>query len=235
MRQSPQSLGVSINLKKEELNVLMNMRASLQTIKHIVLCTGLIIGILGYVPTAMAAVGGTPAYQVEPVSFQWIDASTGTKQTTATSIPIGFNFQYYGVTYNSLAVEGRGFLTMGPYDPSYKAYAPIMPYFDGWLEGFATGGGIFTKLEGSAPNRKFTVSWIDTSLWNLGSCDDSDCSFIYYGKMSFQVTLHEGSNDIVYRYLDVIASDEASAGYTNHDNGVTATVGWQRPIAVTPP
>ena len=204
----------------------------LQAIKRIMLCVGFMLGIYSGIPTAVAASGGTSAYQVQAIPFQWDDATTGTKQTTETLIPIGFNFQYYGVTYSSLAIGDEGYLTMGKYEPFYNPYVnaqttPIMPYYDGIISSYPTspGGGVYTKLEGSAPNRQFTVSWIDSIYVEvLNDCGDV-CTTFYFGKVSFQVTLFEGSNDIVFRYLDVTASDEASAGFTNHDNGVTARVG----------
>lgn len=205
--------------------MLGNIRNGIRTSMHTLVCTGLLIGSLMYSASAMAAVGGTPAYRVQSVPFQWIDATTGTRQSTGTVIPIGFDFHYYGATYNTLAI-GMGFLTMGTYEPSFGAQTtPVMPYMDGALAGFAPGGGVYTTLDGNAPNRRFTVSWIDASFVQISNICDDVCPTYYFGKASFQVTMYEGSNDIVFRYLDVIASDEASPGYDNHDNGANARVG----------
>ena len=175
--------------------------------------------------SAIAVVGGTPAYQVESVPFQWIDATTGTAQNRQVTLPIGFNFRYYDQTFNTLAVMTEGYLAMGRFE--YSDYTPrIMPYLDYSMD---IGGpnSIYTKLEGASPNRQFTVAWIDLTHQGGVTCGDqfdSLCDYIYFGKVSFQVTLYEGSNDIVFRYLDVVASDEGGANFTNRDNGRTATV-----------
>lgn len=184
--------------------------------------------VLGFLfSSAVAAVGGTPAYQVESVPFQWIDATTGTVQESQVTLPIGFNFRYYDNYFSTLAVMAEGFLAMGMFGYSYNH--KIMPYLDYSMRLRNPTSRIYTKLEGTSPNQRFTVSWVDLSYGNVICYDqylyeDVYCEWIYFGKVSFQVTLYEGSNDIVFRYLDVVASDEASANFTNRDNGRTATV-----------
>lgn len=186
------------------------------------------VGVCSYLPAAISATGGAPAYQVQTIPFNWIDATQATKQATQTLIPIGFNFNYYGVTYERLAIRG-GDLILGTFDPDapFSQVTAISPHLDWYLYAYPLsepGRGVYTKLEGSAPNRQFTVSWIDASFVEYLPCEDEYCPTALFGKVSFQATLYEGSNDIVFRYLDLIASDEAGAGYTNHDNRATARV-----------
>ena len=91
----------------------VNVRAGMQMmIKRLVISTGVVFGIIG-APSTLAA-GGTPAYQVESVAFQWIDATAGIKQQAGIAIPIGFDFQFYGETFNSLAILETGVIVLGP-------------------------------------------------------------------------------------------------------------------------
>ena len=118
---------------------------------------------------------------------------------------------------------------MGSFDPNarFSQVTAISPHLDVALYAYPLsepGRGVYTKLEGSAPNRQFTVSWIDASFVEYFPCQGDYCPTALFGRVSFQATLYEGSNDIVFRYLDLIASDEAGAGYANHDNRITARV-----------
>lgn len=189
-------------------------------------------------------------YGVESVPFQWIDATTGVRQRTEAAIPIGFDFNFYGVPYSSLGISMQGALVMGrdwpssfsnPYpapDPPiiYNTSLPdptepnnvIAPFWDAWLLTFRLSslgeGAVYTLLEGSTPNRRFTVSWIDVT-YPVNLCPGVNCD--PFGTGSFQVTLYEGSNDIVFRYLDVDFASASGDPATYYTVGVENSDGTQ--------
>lgn len=176
-------------------------------------------------------------YGVESVPFQWIDATTGARQQTGTSIPIGFDFNFYGVPYNSLSATIQGALILGGlwtepyvynagglYLTSFGPAAPnnvIAPFWDIYLDTYS--GAMYTLLEGSAPNRRFTISWNDITFPEY--CSGNGC--FPYDTGSFQATLYEGSNDIVYRYLDVAFGGAAGDPGTFYTVGVENSDGTQ--------
>lgn len=192
----------------------------LHPIKRIALCAALSLTGYGFSSTAMA-VGGTPAYEVEPASFQWIDAS---QLAPTTSMPIGFNFVFYGVTHTSLTISSTGFLKLGSNVATPNNI--IAPF---WSSEFYTSPNerIYMRADGAAPNRRLTISWINLAYRTPFDPDCGYCEPGVFGSVSFQATLHEGSNDIVYRYLDTIANDEGLS--QDVDNGKTAWVGVRNP------
>ena len=209
------------------VHVKIDMKGYFQTIKCTMLCAGLAIGVVGQVSTAIAAVGGTPAYQVESVPFQWVDATTGIKQPTRTAIPIGFDFGFYGEAFNSLAILESGVIVLGS-DPNAVLASRIKVFQDSSLVLYYPSSAIYTRLEGTAPNRRLTISWVDMAYFSQYYCPSDTCIDplveSYYGKGTFQTTLHEGSNDIVFRYQDVVFTDGPGTAIFNPDYGATAAV-----------
>ena len=201
-------------------------REGLLTIKRMALCAGLLIGVVGQVSTAIAAVGGTPAYRVEAVPFQWNDTANGVKQQTGTTIPIGFDFQFYGETFSSLAIFETGELVLGP-DANAVTASRILVYRDS-LALYYPSSGLYTLLEGTAPNRRLTISWVDMAYFVRSYCTSDTCNEppvdTYFGKGTFQATLYEGSNDIIFRYQDSVFTDGPGTVLLNPDYGANAIV-----------
>lgn len=184
-----------------------------QKIKPVALCVGLMFASHAVLSTASAA-GGTPAYEVETTSFQWIDASTA---PAAGPVSIGFGFNFYGVTYNTLSIDTHGRLRLG------TGFAHTISPLHSSEFYPSPNQRIYTLTDGAAPNRRFTVSWINLAYATYVDAD-CGCSPDPFGSVSFQVTLYEGSNDIVFRYLDTIANDEGPYQQPV-DNGKAAWVG----------
>lgn len=154
------------------------------------------------------------------VDFNWIDATVGTayalSDESGVSVPIGFAFDYYGQQHEQLTIRDNGFVQFGPSTgyltwinmPIPTSSIPnnfIAPYWDDLNPG--VGGQIYTLTEGVAPNRRFTVAWVDVPHYNVG------------GAITFEVTLYEGSNEIVMQYLDTVF------GSLPFDSGRAATIG----------
>ena len=129
-----------------------------------------------------------------------------------TPLPLPFQVPVYSTPYSSAYVSSNGniqFLTANGGAPP-SACMPLaisgldrafIPYF-GDLRTDETGGGIFTAVVGSPPNRQFVIEWRTTYFQRSGSAN-------------FEVVLTEGSGT-----LSVIYG-------ANTDNGSMETSGIQ--------
>ena len=134
----------------------------------------------------------------------------------SSKLPIGFTFNYEGVTYDSLIAVSDGFLSFNAaaaststndLDNTAASRRPLIaPLWDD-LQGTSSGVASYLTT-GTAPNRVFTFEW---KRWD----------FDYYASnpsMSFQVKLYETSNAIEFRYSEepgaLSGSEDASIGLT---------------------
>jgi subtilisin family serine protease len=159
------------------------------------------------------------SYRYESVPFVWNDIVDGTRHAltgnSSVTIPIGFSFTFFGTAFSNVTISSNGFLAFNAAGATSFGNAPIptigspngivAPFWDDFNPG--VGGSVYSKLEGVAPNRRLTVSWVGVPHFSVG------------GAVSFEVILREGSDDIVFQYQDVVFG---TAGY---DFGASATVG----------
>lgn len=129
------------------------------------------------------------------------------------SIPIGFNFEYEGITYNYCKASSNSFLQFDTTQTSSRTTndldgvnEPILaPIWDD-NDGRATGGSFATYITtGTAPNRVFTMEWLNWE-WRYSSTSPT---------ISYQVILYEGSNVIEFVYRQesgTVSSGTASIG-----------------------
>jgi hypothetical protein len=68
----------------------------------------------------------------------------------------------------------------------------VAPYFDDLIQDLP-GGGVFTRVVGTAPNRQLIIQWKDSRR-----VDDNGDSID--GRITFETILYEGSNDIAFLY-----------------------------------
>lgn len=154
--------------------------------------------------------------------YNWIDATRGTALTLGDDdyeeIPIGFNFKFYGLDRSTVKVGSNGYLTFGAY-PSYFINIPIpsilqpndiiAPFWDDFNPSQA--GKVYYMLTGTAPNRVLTIEWYQVP------------HYLNIGAATFEVTLYESSNEILFQYQDVFFED------INYDAGMNATIGIEGP------
>ncbi len=157
--------------------------------------------------------------------FEWIDASSGTRLEISNVddgseiIALGFDFEFYEASYSEIVVDANGFLKFGNNDElSVYTNFPIpdnaipngfiAPYWDDLNPGALETANIYTLLEGAAPNRRLTIAWIEIPFYDEFNDD----------LVTFEVTLYEGSNDIVYQYGNVNSADSATIG-VEHSSG----------------
>ncbi|MEE9445787.1 MAG: S8 family serine peptidase [Cocleimonas sp.] len=165
-------------------------------------------------------------YRLNPEHpFEWIDATSGTRLDISNeddkteTIAIGFDFEFYGVPYSQVNIDSNGFLTFDndnnrshfsnraiPSNSQPNGF--IAPYWDDIDPRKSQTGNIYTLLEGSAPNQRLTIAWVETPLHNVNA--DSP--------VTFEVTLYEGSNEIIFQYGDDYMANSATIGI-EHQSG----------------
>ena len=115
-------------------------------------------------------------------------------------VPIGFNFNYWGNTYNSCIISSNGYVSFntgnangysswsinGGIPGNGPANAIMAPWQDINPSAFTSPTGVISyKTVGNAPNRIFIVEFRDINMFS--------CTNICYGA---QIHLYEGSNII---------------------------------------
>ena len=174
---------------------------------------------LGWLLLAAACLA-TPAvaqtYTVTSTAFTWDSVSTASGvsgddvASGAVTMGAGFSFPMGGVNYTQVYFNSNGLVTLGSATTSYTNVAlptstvPAVSLAAFWddLRSDVGGASINYGLSGSAPNRRFVISYNSVTLYANAST-----------KFKFQVALFEDGT-IEYRYDSM-------------DSGATATVGVQ--------
>jgi len=164
------------------------------------------------------------------VVYDWVDATDG-----GVSVPgggddqslgpfdIGFPFTFYGTAYTAFYLNTNGQVLFGSGSSALanvripNADTPnnfIAPFWDDLV---SEEGTMYYKLLGSAPHRRLVIEWADVRRYG-GS-----------GSLTFEVVLHEGSNQIVTQYhtLSGASADGESATVGIEDGGGTEGVEYQ--------
>ncbi len=136
-------------------------------------------------------------------------------QNVLTPIVLPFPITYYGRAFTNATVSSAGnlqfvggnFAAGGVCLPVSGFNNAIFPFWDN-LRTDLNGGGIYTSVSGTAPNRVFAIEWLATMVSSGAALD-------------FEVLLYEAQPrfDIIYGSLG--------------DPGTTATVGFQRDTGST--
>ena len=159
-------------------------------------------------------------------------SSTGILDFTedaAVTIPIGFPFTFYGVTYTTVSVATNGIITFGGADTGKFGGSvngatavnitttatpanlkTIAPFWHDWSFAFNGSDEALYYTAGAPGSRRLIVQW-DFAISYTGPSEDT---------VTFEVKLFEGSNNIEFHYEDTTLSDDPS-----RSNGNDATVG----------
>ena len=153
--------------------------------------------------------------------YEWIDASGGVQyylydDDFVTDIPLGFDFEFYGIPYNNVNIMSNGWLS---FITTSSWYPDIVPYNQaaGYFGAIAPFGGdlyppegqIFVLQTGLAPDRQTIIEYNHVS-W----C----CSGPPF--MTFQVILYERTNRIRFQYQDLSGNYPQAMGISNEDNTI---------------
>ena len=171
--------------------------------------------------TGTASGGNSGPYTCQDVSDGFIDATGGTLLPLSvddgfTPVNLPFSFPYFSSTHTQAFVSSNGFLTLGS---SSGANIPnnvtiptagnpngvVAPFWDDLNP--KLGGGVYSLVTGSAPNRIYTVEWFNVPHFNN------------VGAGTFEASLYETSGLIRFRYLDT------DFGNATFNAGASATAG----------
>ena len=112
------------------------------------------------------------------------------------NVPLGFDFSFYGNTYNKLHIHSNGFVVFGPFSPGTNGFfsggtihstaLPNNIIAFNWTDWSPqkVADGIRFETRGTAPNRRFVLQF--NNVPEFGGT----------GKLTTQLVLSEGSNDI---------------------------------------
>lgn len=131
------------------------------------------------------------------------------------NIPIGFDFSYCGITYNTFSINVNGWIRLGaPVGgqswtnalSNTNPQAPVIAAF--WDDHNRTTGSIQYAVSGLAPNRTLEIGWDNINIGNGGNV-----SATAFG--SFKMRLHETTGEVVFIYgptMDLVTPSSASIG-----------------------
>jgi len=173
-------------------------------------------------------------YTRRATSSTWIDTSAGETLSAGDVlfntddggwiVSIGFPFLFYGVSYTDLMAGTNGLIQM-EHGSSYSSTEESFPLpYDGDDNGLiapwwcdlnpGTAGTLRVLREGTSPHRRLTIEWHGVPHYDQ------------VGAVTFQVSLYESTNEIIFRYQDT------SFGNSDYDHGADASVGIEGPNGI---
>ena len=153
--------------------------------------------------------------------YQGMDTGVNGDDVGSAALPIGFDFTFFGNTYNQFYVSSNGFISFSSIPAWIWTYNNrdiangnlpnnyIAPFWDDTTVINGADQNVYYKTIGSAPNRQLIVQFTNVGFWS----DPTPLG-------TFFVILHEGNNNIQlqYRYL---------VGNNSRTRGGSATVGLE--------
>src|SRR5262249_24548160 len=129
-----------------------------------------------------------------------ISGLTGTDDASV-SIPIGFNFPFYGTTNNSVFVSSNGLLTFGSANTEYSnadlttdpTQAAIAPFWDDFLISGGTSSSVRYQVLGSGISQHLTIQWNQVTFFSGGTSGDT---------LTFEAQLYADGR-IQFNYADL--------------------------------
>ena len=173
-----------------------------------------------------------------PYTYTGTVIDAGTDDIWSSVVNIGFNFCYFGNTYNTCLIGANGQLTFNTSDANgynnWQCTTMLPSTAD--MPGntinavfrdidVAIGGVTYVQTLGTAPNRYFVVSWDSIPLFDKGGgiCDGTHNS-------SFQCVLYESTN-----YIDINIGNSVSCAAWNSGYGIIGIQDSAATVAFCPP
>lgn len=176
---------------------------------------------------------------INSTTYPYLTGTTGTLNTMTTGTTtligasdddgvsavtnIGFTFNFDGVNYTQFSVSTNGFLKLGssaavnvydnevfPSSISSSNLPMLAPYFEDLCT--SSTGKVHYRIDGTTPNRRLTVEWLNMTRYNSG------CTF-GSARGTFQLQLFEARNDFTYVY-GAIAVGTTGGGFSNPNYSV---------------
>lgn len=159
-------------------------------------------------------------YVYEQVTSSFIDISeTGTgvlngvddvAYTLGSQVLSGFQFSFFGETYNQVHFNSNGLITFGMPNDDYENDRlftdPEEPAIAVLWNDLVTGGSVFWEVQGSGDHQRLIIQWDNATYYDEP------------GTITFQAILNEFDGSIELYYPDLASNGEGS-------NGAYATVG----------
>lgn len=181
---------------------------------------------------AMAGIAPNPEdYTINQIPANFVDiSSSGLRLSLADEagieVPIGFPFSFFGTIFTAVTISANGYLTFLPQLSPFNQVIPepnlpnalIAPFWDDLNPGHNPAGGIFYQTMGLSPNRVLLVQW---DKCPLKADPDS--------RLTFEVILFEGSHEIQFQYLSMLAGGLTGGDATGSGavSGKSATIGLE--------
>jgi len=140
------------------------------------------------------------------------------------NLPIGFTFNFFGVTYTDFYISSNGFITFSNGGSSGCCSGYLLPTFDGvenvicwgWNDLYPPGSGTITyETIGTAPTRKLLVTFTDQ--WHCCSGPAVNTA---------QIVLSESTN-IIEIHSTVVTNDGSTC--TQGIENAAGTIGYETP------
>lgn len=168
--------------------------------------------------------GSEPTYSFVDISGTGTSAGL-TSHTASGAIPIGFPFEFYGVTYTDAYVASDGFLSFlaggSACCGSQTLPQPGTPeaLIAGlWAHIHIPAGAVYYQTIGTTPNQQFIVQFQGVSNLSTNTTD------------TWEIILNEGTNEVVVQYANAYGSvSEGRGGIENQDG--TIGLQWAGPGA----
>lgn len=196
-----------------------------KTIRLLLLCFALFQGNLIF------AQAGDYAFSASSATFTPLGATATTVPALLgdfgeADVPIGFDFEFEGVLYDTVSAASDGFLSFvkgaastggNDLDNGSAVRRPLVaPLWDDH-DGSAAASQAAYTVTGSAPNRVFTFEWLNWE-WSWNSTDSV---------VSFQVKLYETTNIVEFAYRwecsTCITGPDASIGLSGSSTFLSLT------------
>jgi len=151
-------------------------------------------------------------------------------------VPIGFNFNFYGINYTQCVIGSNGMINFNPalanmYHPwsigsallgNASAYNAICgPWCDMDITS-GQGGSVTYATSGTAPFRRFTATWCSMPMYNSGICAGH--------RTTTQIILYEGCN-----WIDVHITGKTICAAWNAGRAIVGVQNAGGTNAVVPP
>ncbi|MBN1947134.1 MAG: hypothetical protein JW797_15770 [Bradymonadales bacterium] len=161
---------------------------------------------------------------LDPGAVPITTPESGTADDGFSSLPIGFDFPFYGASYNVAYASSNGLVTFGSGSSGWDNQtiptsalpnAFIAPFWDDLnlvnRSGDERDGRILYATRGTAPNRYLVIQWQDVAFY-------SGQNFL-----TFEVILHE--NGLIQMLYHDLTGQSVSGSEADRPSGGSATIG----------
>jgi hypothetical protein len=173
-------------------------------------------------PDDFGYAGAAIPFNLRDISASGTSAFGGAVDDSVTgAIPIGFSFSFYGNTFSQAYIGSNGFVTFsadqspgccsgGPLPGTANPSNMVAGWFTDLISQFNGAGDILYQTVGASGSREFIVEYISNRYFSAGDFN------------TFEIILHEGTNDIELQYLSTTADGHnRSVGIENAGTGTT--------------